>query len=77
MFAMPGLRAFSLTARGQGGVSCDADGVYVGDVPLLTCSQASGANKSWIARPITQLNDELSALYRIPIERRARRMRSR
>jgi hypothetical protein len=68
MFAMPGLRAFSLTARGLGGVSCDADGVYVGDVPLLTRSQASGANKSWIARPISQLNDELSALYRIPID---------
>jgi hypothetical protein len=68
MFAMPGLRAFSLTARGLGGVSCDADGVYVGDVPLLTRSQAGGANKSWIARPISQLNDELSALYRIPID---------
>jgi SCP1.201-like deaminase len=68
MFAMPGLRAFSLTARGQNGVSCDADGVYVGDVPLLTCSKTSGANKSWVVRPISQLNDELSTLYRLPID---------
>ncbi len=68
MFAMPGLRAFSLTARGQGGVSCDAAGVYVGDVSLLTHSEASGANKRWVVRPIGALNDELSALYRLPVD---------
>jgi SCP1.201-like deaminase len=68
MFAMPGSRAFSLSARGQGGVSCDADGVYVGDVSLLTCCEASGANKSWAVRPISEVNSQLSALYRLPVD---------
>jgi hypothetical protein len=69
MFAMPGLRAFSLAAaRGLGGVSCDVDGVYVGDIPLLTCCEANGANKRWVVRPISELNNELSALYRLPVD---------
>ena len=36
MLAMPGLRTFSLSPdREAGRVSCNADGLFVGDVPLL------------------------------------------
>jgi hypothetical protein len=61
MFAMPESRTFSLAARGRGGVSFDADGVYVGDIPLLTRSRER-SEQSWVVRPIGELNDELSAL---------------
>jgi SCP1.201-like deaminase len=68
MFAMPGLRAFSLAARGRGGVSCDADGVFVGDVPLLLHKQSPYRTSAWSVRPIEELNGELTALYRVPID---------
>jgi hypothetical protein len=68
MTTMPGLRAFSLAAKGRGGVSFDADGVHVGHVPLLAASKASGANKRRVSRPIRDLNDELGALYRLPVD---------
>jgi hypothetical protein len=62
MFAMPGMRAFSLAARrGDGGVSFDADGVFVGDVALLKRSKACGANGGWAVRPIEVINHELTA----------------
>jgi len=66
MLAMLGSRAFSLAAgRGNGGLSCDADGVFVGDVPLLKRSEAA---TGWSVRSIAELNDELTARYRIPID---------
>jgi hypothetical protein len=69
MFATPGMRAFSLAARrGDGGVSLDADGVFVGDVPPLKRSKACGANGGWAVRPIEDINHELTALYRLPID---------
>jgi hypothetical protein len=67
MFAMPGLRGFSLTAtRESDGVSCSADGVFIGDVPLLQLPDAE--NSSWTVRSIAELNKELSARYRLPID---------
>jgi hypothetical protein len=67
MLAMPGLRTFSLAAKpGSEGVSCDAQGVFVGGVPLL---QAPTAGDSlWRVRPVAELNNELTARYRIPID---------
>jgi len=67
MLAMPGMRAFSLAAkRGNEGVSCDTDGVFVGGVPLL---QPPGAGRSsWSIRPIAELNRDLSFRYRLPID---------
>ncbi len=67
MFAMPGLRAFALAARREGeGVSCDADGVFVGGVPLL---QSPGArNPYWRVRPAVDLNKDLTVRYRLPID---------
>jgi hypothetical protein len=69
MFAMPGLRAFSLAAaRGRGGVSCDADGVFVGDVAPLVRKQSPYSAGAWSVRPIDEINDELTALYQLPID---------
>ena len=69
MFAMPGMRAFSLAAgRDIQRVSCDADGVFIGDVPLLRRRAASHGDEQWNVRPLAELNDELSALYRLPID---------
>jgi hypothetical protein len=67
MFAMPGLRGFSLTsARESDGVSCCVDGVFVGDVPLLQAPDAE--NPSWTVRSIAEVNKDLSARYRLPID---------
>jgi len=67
MLAMPGLRAFSLAAKpGSEGVSCDVHGVFVGGVPLL---QSPGAGRPfWSVRSLVELNEELTARYRLPID---------
>jgi hypothetical protein len=69
MFAMPGLRAFSLVAdRDGGGVSCGAQGVFVDGVPLLRREREVDRNGPWAVRPLAELNDELTARYRLPID---------
>ncbi len=69
MLAMPGLRAFSLAAaRGIGGVSCDAQGVFIGDVPLLRDAGAESGNACWTIRPLAKLNEELTVLYQLPVD---------
>jgi hypothetical protein len=69
MLAMPGLRAFSLSpARDSGRVSCDAQGVFVGDVPLLNRTPVGVGDVVWSVRPLAELNDELAACYRLPID---------
>src|ERR1700685_4630331 len=69
MFAMPGFPAFSLAAgRDSGGVSCDAYGVFAGDVPLLQRERAGNRNGPWTVRPVAELSDELTARYRLPID---------
>ena len=67
MFAMPGLRAFSVAGRRDTDrVSCDVDGAFVGDIPLL---ERTGAVYSrWSARPLAELNKQLSARYRLPVD---------
>jgi hypothetical protein len=68
MFAMPGLRTFSLTTdAGNEGVSCCANGVFVGGVPLLA-REGVGAASVWNTRPIAELNEALSTRYRLPID---------
>jgi hypothetical protein len=67
MFAMSGMRVFSLAAtRGSGGVSCGADGVFIGDVRLLQSPDAD--SPLWQVRSVGELNKELTARYRLPIE---------
>ncbi len=67
MLAMSGLRAFSLAAkRASGAMSCGVNGVFVGGVPLLQA--AAGAKRQWSVRPISELNEELSAQYGLPVD---------
>jgi hypothetical protein len=69
MFAMPGLRAFSLAAEPASGVvSCGVHGVFVGDVPLLQVVGGAGVSRQWSVRPISELNEELSAQYGLPVD---------
>jgi hypothetical protein len=42
--------------------------VFVGDVPLLQAAGRAGVNRQWSARPISELNEELSAQYGLPID---------
>jgi len=64
MFAMPGLRSFSVSAdRSAESVSCNAHGVFVGYVPLL-----EKVDGSWGPRPRAELNEELTSCYRLPVD---------
>jgi hypothetical protein len=64
MNILPGFRSFSLSpSRSSAGVSCDREGIFVGDVPLLTRSAGE-----WAVRPVPALNDELSACFQLPID---------
>jgi hypothetical protein len=68
MFAMQGLRTFSLApCRDSGRISCDAQGAFVGDVALLKHAQC-GDGTIWTARPVAELNAALTACYRLPID---------
>jgi hypothetical protein len=64
MNVLPGFRSFSLSpSRSSTGVSCDREGIFVGDVPLLTRSAGE-----WAVRPVPALNDELSACFQLPVD---------
>lgn len=66
MLAMVGARGFALAAeRANGGVYCGAEGVFVGNVPLLKRDGMAGA---WSACPIAELNHELTDHYRLPVD---------
>lgn len=68
MHPMPGLRGFSLAWRRSGNnVSCGEDGVFVGNVSLLNRSSTFG-KEIWTVRPINELNDDLTNLYRLPVD---------
>src|SRR5580692_3319235 len=69
MLMLRGLRAFSLSATGDdGGISCDAQGAFAGGVPLLERANVGSAGNRWRLRSIVELNDELTARYRLPID---------
>ena len=64
MNAWPGVRWFSFSpSRSGAGVSCDREGVFVGNVPLLMRSAGQ-----WTVRPVPALNDALSACFQLPID---------
>ena len=69
MLPLTGLRAFSLSVgRDSRGISCDERGVFVGDIPLLAQRRGGTAKGIWTARPVAELNDELTARYGLPID---------
>jgi hypothetical protein len=64
MFAMPGMRGFAVSAaQSANGISCNAQGVFIGHVPLL-----EKADGHWTPRCAAELNDELTTFYRLPVE---------
>jgi len=66
MLALPRLPMFSLAAEQMSGrVSCNAQGIFVGDVPLLERFDQAG---HWSVRPISILDDELTRCYRLPVD---------
>lgn len=69
MFAMPGMRSFSVSSqRDPARVSCTDEGVFIGDVPLLKKQGSAGRHPSWSVRPIAELNGELTACYGLPVD---------
>ena len=67
MHAMSGMRGFSLGERRGRCVSCGSEGVFVGGVPLLQRSPSYGRD-IWSVRSVADVNVELTALYRVPID---------
>lgn len=64
MLAMPGLRSFSVSAAPSAdGVSCNAQGVFIGRVPLL-----EKVDGRWMPRRAAELSDDLTACYRLPVD---------
>lgn len=64
MLAMPGMRSFAVSAAPSAdGVSCNAQGVVIGHVPLL--EKVEGR---WMPRRAAELNDELTTCYRLPVD---------
>lgn len=64
MLAMPGVRGFAVSAaQSADGVSCNAQGVFVGHIPLL-----EKVDGRWMPRRAAELNDELTTCYRLPVD---------
>jgi hypothetical protein len=73
MAAALGTNPFRLTPVAEGrGVSCDIRGCYVGKEPLLTRSRDTSGRELWAARPQSELEEALSALYVHPIDMSAK-----
>jgi hypothetical protein len=51
-----------------GNISCSADGVFVGEVPLLERSCCRDDLQQWQPRPAYDLNRDLSKRYRLPVD---------
>jgi len=65
MMHMPAMRVFTLRPEG---VRCGADGLFVDSVPLLRRERNSCGQVHWSVRPATELDDELTARYSLPID---------
>jgi hypothetical protein len=64
MLHMPAMRMFILRPEG---VRCEADGLFVGAVPLLRRARDSHGREHWSPRPAAELDNELTARYGLPI----------
>jgi hypothetical protein len=63
-----GIRAFRLSSGDDNGVSCDGRGVFIGSIPLLTCTRDAAGRDVWRARSEVDLNRELTRAYGMPID---------
>jgi len=59
------IRIFELASPGGAGagISCDANGAFLGTIPLL-----EERRDVWRTRPVAALNEELSALFGVPVD---------
>jgi len=58
---------FHLSRLRTNGVSCDADGAFVGAIPLLNRLQ-KGDKDAWHPRDCEELSEEISELYGLPVD---------
>lgn len=58
---------FGLTKRGLG-VSCDEDGLFIANIPLLEKTQNYNGGEVWAVRALTFLNKELTSIYGLPVD---------
>ncbi len=65
MLHLPATRAFGLRPEG---VHCGRDGLFVGSVGLLRRERSSYGREYWSVRSSSELEDELTARYGLPIE---------
>lgn len=63
-----GIRVFRLSSGDDNGVSCDARGVFVGAIPLLSCVRDAADCDVWRARSEADLNRELTRIYGVPVD---------
>lgn len=66
------IREFHLSPPGKGGVSCDANGAFIGTIPLLNRLQNNGKG-AWQPRDCRNLSKHLSQHYGLPIDMSAKR----
>ena len=67
------IREFHLSPPGSGrGVSCDADGAFVGAIPILNRLRKNGKDE-WRPCDCEQLSNELGAHYGLPIDMSSKR----
>lgn len=68
MFATE-LRALSPAARqSHSGLWFNERGLLVGGIPLLARTPSVGGRDCWTIRPINEINDDLTAVYRLPVD---------
>ncbi len=65
------IREFHLSPHGNGGVSCNAEGAFIGSIPILRRLQRNGADE-WLPCDCDDLSEQMSAEYGLPIEMSAK-----
>jgi hypothetical protein len=66
--SMSGNRTFKLSPRaGKFGISCDASGAFVDDIPLLQRASEDG-RRVWVPRACDDLSNDLSSHFGLPID---------
>jgi hypothetical protein len=61
-------RRFGLSDVSGNGVSCDENGAFVGEVPLLEQPRGTRGLEPWRPRPVSDLNRDLGKRYGLPVE---------
>jgi hypothetical protein len=50
------------------GLACDEHGAFLGPIPLVSSQRRGAGEEVWSARPISELNRELSTFYGVPVD---------